>query len=339
VRGNQAGGNGTAQADGGAVAVEAGGRLVATDSSITANRVVAPAPNGRFADGGGIYADAGATVTIRSSHVDRNSAILSSTFPHSVTSDSHAGGGGILVGERVTISINRSTLDGNVIGVTDRQGDPVGYDAAICVCDGSSSLVMTSSHVGGNRMTVEVASSPVGGSAGVLEADGNSRLVDVDVANNSIRVDATTGRAASGAVVDLFPGTGQHARVAQSRIGRNRVVATSASGTVAVAAAGLINNGQTTLENDVIYGNQVTARARDGWVRGGGIFNGNYFAESPAPTADLTLSGSTVSANAIRVTAGVTAGGAGIYTAGFMTRLRNSTVARNQPDQCIGCGS
>jgi hypothetical protein len=55
------------------------------------------------------------------------------------------------------------------------------------------------------------------------------------------------------------------------------------------------------------------------------------------PTSPLSVQESVITRNMLTGSAGVTLGGAGIYTLGFPTTLANSIVAFNRPDQCDGC--
>jgi hypothetical protein len=68
--------------------------------------------------------------------------------------------------------------------------------------------------------------------------------------------------------------------------------------------------------------------------RAAGIWNGLLFG---GPTSPLTVRDTVIASNRLSGGAGVTLSGAGIYTLGFPTKLTDSILAFNRPDQCAGC--
>jgi hypothetical protein len=70
-------------------------------------------------------------------------------------------------------------------------------------------------------------------------------------------------------------------------------------------------------------------------VQGGGIWNGNP-GDGRAPS--LTLTDSTITANALSASNGIVARGGGLLTAFPATLTATRTIiAGNRPDQCYGC--
>jgi hypothetical protein len=70
-------------------------------------------------------------------------------------------------------------------------------------------------------------------------------------------------------------------------------------------------------------------------VQGGGIWNGNP-GDGRAPS--LTLTDSTITANALSASTGIVAQGGGLLTAfpATLTATR-PIIAGNRPDRCYGC--
>jgi hypothetical protein len=332
VRDNLVGGAIVAQADGGGIVDEASARLTLDHSSVSGNRAIASAPNGRYASGGGIYVDSGGVLVIQRSSVGGNESSLSSTYPKSV--DSNANTGGIYVADGGSATVDGSSIDRNTVTVSDPNGEPVGYDPAICACAGSTTLVLRNTTVQGNRMVVRVEDSAEGGSGGGLEADGDATIDHVHITHNSTEVVTTSGLAATNAIVNLFDGASKPALLSNSTITANTVTATSATGSVSIKGVGLANNGPLVLRNVTISDNTGTATGPSGSILGGGIFNGLVF---PDPSPSLTLHGTTITHNTLTANAAVTVQGSGIYTEGFTATLDGSQIAGNTPDQCFGC--
>jgi hypothetical protein len=293
-------------------------------------------PNGRFAAGGGIYVDRFGTVVLRGSIVSHNSSILASLYPQFVREMS-AGMAGIFVGNGGKVTVDGTTISGNVVSVDDRAGDPIGIDAGICVCGPRTSLVMRNSKVINNHVTVTVGTSVAvaGGSGGALEADGDVTITGVRVTDNTVVVSSADGVALAIAVVILLDGYKKPvAFLDNTVISGNSVSASSTTGSARIFGAGLANNRPAVLTNVQITRNVATATAPTGWVRGGGVFNGLVFFR---PTPNLTLRNSSVTANSINASSGVTSQGGGLFTKGFPVTVEKSVIARNKPDQCYGC--
>ena len=83
VAGNRLGGALNSEAVGGGILEEETGQMTLENSVVAGNRSIASAPNGRFAEGGGIFV-AGGTLTIRGGAVAHNLAALDSALPNDV---------------------------------------------------------------------------------------------------------------------------------------------------------------------------------------------------------------------------------------------------------------
>jgi hypothetical protein len=106
------------------------------------------------------------------------------------------------------------------------------------------------------------------------------------------------------------------------------------SGSLIVEGGGIQNGQLLTLQDTLVENNTGTARGPKGMAEGGGIWSGSVF--GTVPPILLTLAGSTVSANTLTASPGVTVHGGGLYTT-FPVTLTNSTTLHNLPDQCFGC--
>jgi hypothetical protein len=68
-------------------------------------------------------------------------------------------------------------------------------------------------------------------------------------------------------------------------------------------------------------------------AQGGGIWSG---VDLSGPPVQLTLENTSVTENALTGPSGITLQGGGLFTTSPVT-LTNTTIARNRPDQCVGC--
>ena len=80
-------------------------------------------------------------------------------------------------------------------------------------------------------------------------------------------------------------------------------------------------------------GTTAAATGTTGFAQGGGIWNGSQF--NPPPIL-LTIENTNVTHNALNASAGLAVEGGGVFTT-FPVTLKNSLIAKNQPDQCFGC--
>jgi hypothetical protein len=342
VSDNEAGSsNGVASdTDGGGIFTGRRGSLTLKNSAVIDNSATAVSPNARFAEGGGIFGDSTSTLTIKNSSVNENATVLQSTFPFFLgggqTLDMNSNGGGIHVGDDVPVVITDSHIDGNSISVTDPNGEPLGFDAGICVCTdkGTSTLTMRNSTISGNSVDVTVGSSAdSGGSGSALEYDGWAMISNSRISDNRATVNAPNGGAIANGGVASFNQTSEAAVIKNTLISGNTATASSTSGSATVEGGGLVNNGPLLVQNTSITRNTGTGTGPGGTLQGGGIFNGDQF----FPGGPLTLSNSHVTGNILTGGSGFTLQGGGLYTPGFAVTLDHSAITGNSPDQCFGC--
>src|SRR5215218_676536 len=321
------------------------GSLDLRNSTITSNRAIAGVPNGRYAEGGGIFTsgDTPVAVRIRGGSISHNEASLRSKLPYFVggaegnTIDMNANGGAAHLGGGSTISIAHARIDGNSVSVDDPNGEPYAFDAAVLV-GADSKLDLSHSTIEDNRVRAKVGSSEhAGGSGGAFGVDGPPRsghapqiVSHVRFAGNTTLVTSEHGDALAS------PGAfynGNKTRLTHSVISGNRLEARSAHGSAGVSGVGISNNpageepgGRLVLRHDLIEGNHAKATGTDGFARGGGIWNGSH----------LTLEYTRVIGNTLRASPGLTVQGGGIFTS-FPVTLEHSRIVHNHPDQCFGC--
>ena len=335
VSDNEAGGDLTAQADGGGIVSELRSRLTLIGSTVTGNRALTGA-NGRFASGGGIYIDRFGTLTVQNSVVSRNLSRPTSSYPSSVN-QMDANAGGIFVANGGTATIDGTAITGNRVVVDDPEGDPVGFDGGICVCGPSTSLTIERQQDPNNHVTATVGTSTAakGGSGGAIEADGNATISGTRITGNVVAVESTAGIALAVAVVNLFVDRGPAGTLSDSVISGNSVTASSTTGSARIMGVGLANNGPAVLENVPDHReHRQGERAKRLDTTAAGIFNGLVF-KRPIPM--LTLRSTTVTGNTIAAGKGIPVEGGGLYTKGFPIRREHSVVGGNSPDQCAGC--
>jgi hypothetical protein len=310
------------------------GSLELHDSDVVRNRATVIAPNGRFAEGGGIYLDPGVPLVVDGGSVSRNRASLTSELPYFVPGadpiDMHASGGGIHAGDGNSVTITGASLNGNEARVSDPNGEPYAFDAALM--PGGGSLRLSDVVIDGNAIVADVGSSENAGPSGsALDVTGQATLTRVRVTHNTIVVRSDNGFAdANGAVYAGDPGG---ALIEQSTIADNEVRAASVSGRARVRGAGLINDGVLSLRSTEITGNSGSASAPAGAAEGGGIWNGSMF--NPPPIR-LTLRDTQVTHNTLGGSTGIAIAGGGLWTA-FPVTAFDSLISGNAPDDCSGC--
>ena len=281
------------------------GAVTLRHSWVTGNRAAVSAPNGRFAEGGGIGDDG--TLTIDESVVSDNSADaqtdVPSTFPDDVGTE--AVGGGIRITEvaGASATITASTISNNNVNAT---------------------------NVGGDAQAT----------SGGLDVDGRLVLVDSTVDHNRVRASVpSSSEHLAGAVFGGLEVSGD-ATVRDSSINGNALTAVSPTGAANVAGGGIGNlSGQVTLERTRVIGNRGDADGVGGLALGGGIVNVDFGGGRP----ELTLSDSVVTANQLTAPPGITPLGGGIFSADLASQdpipltLTHTVLAGNKPDQCVGC--
>jgi hypothetical protein len=339
VSGNEVSGS-ISDADGGGILNERGS-LTLANSQVTGNRALATPPYGRFGEGGAIFAANGSVLTIRDSAVSDNVASLVSSIPHPYprqgggTDQSNAHGGGIHLGDGGSATIENSRIDGNLVSVDNPVGEPIGFDAAVCIC-GDSPLVLRNSSVSDNRVTATVSDMTDSGPAGnALEFDGSADISNTRITGNSSDMTSTNAGSTASVLGALIGFNEKPAVISNSIIRDNSITATSVKGTATAQGAAIVNDGVLELRNDEITQNTATASGLSGSAQGGAIWNGMLFPDAPTP--QLTLRNTIVMHNVLSGSPGFTLQGGGIYTLGFPITLINGVIAHNVPDQCLGC--
>jgi hypothetical protein len=282
------------------------GTVTLRHSWVTANRSAVTAPNGRWAEGGGVGDDGTLTIensVVSGNHADARTAVPS-MFPFDIQQE--AVGGGIRITELpgATATITRSAISHNSV---------------------------TSANVGGDAQAT----------SGGIDVDGPLVLVDSTVDRNTVRASVPPeSEKLAGAVFGGIE-VSAAATIRGSSISGNVLTASSANGATNVAGGGIGNlSGHVTLERTLVIGNRATADGATGLAGGGGIVNIDFGDGLP----ELSLSHSVVTGNRLTATPGITPQGGGIFTVDLfftgepipITRTR-TIVAGNKPDQCFGC--
>ena len=319
------------------------GSLNLFESTITSNRAIVGVPNGRFAEGGGIFTggifsnEAPVAVRIRGGSISQNEASLRSKLPYFVgdgkgsTIDMSANGAGAHLGGG-SISISHARLNENKVGVDDPKGEPNAFDAALSI-GADSKLDLSHSKIEDNRAKARVGSSEhVGGSGGAFGIGSPPRSSHAPQIVSHVRFTGNTTLVTSEHGVALAsPGAienGNATRITRSVISGNRVEARSAHGSADATGAGISSyDGRLMLQHDLIEDNHAKATGPEGYARGGGIWNGSH----------LTLEYTRVIGNTLSASPGLTVQGGGLFTT-FPVTLVHSRIAHNHPDQCAGSG-
>jgi hypothetical protein len=335
VSDNEAGGPVASDATGAGIWSNVG-TLTLIKSKVLRNRAAVVAPNGRFAEGGGILVQGGA-LAMRETIIGDNATNLTSTFPSFVGDtqlEMTSQAGGVLVAGQAPATIERTLFVGNESTAHDPVGEPAAYDSALLVLDGPLSL--RDSLVSGNRVTsVTQTTADIGPAGTALEAHGGGTVTNVQVVGNASFISTPHGDAvATGAVaVYNFDGDPQPLRFVDSIITGNRAVASSDTGTATTQGAGIFNNSLLELRNVVVDHNIGKAAAPTGAAEGGGIWNG---VAVTGPPVELTLEDSRIVDNALIGGRDIERRGGGLFTTLPVT-LTRTRIAGNVPDQCFGC--
>jgi hypothetical protein len=307
------------------------GSLTVKNSIVTGNEATATAPHGLEAKGAGILASDTTSVLISDSVVANNSSSVSGTYPAGVGMSAQTGGIEVS-GDRnpTTATVVDTKIVGNSAVANDANGDPGAFDAGLYVAEGAS-FAMSSSVVSGNRTAV-TAASPYSDfpSGSAFEVDEAATISHVQVVGNSTSVTGLSGPAAGFGAFLAF--SDQPVLVTDSVVAGNSLRVSATGGAAVVEGAGVTNLGTLELRNTSVAFNTGRASGPSGSAQGGGIWNGSLFGSTPL----LTLTGTSVTRNAISGAAGLTMQGGGLFTA-FPVTLTNSPIKNNTPDQCVGC--
>ena len=311
--------------EGGAIQHNAGD-LTISNSSFEDNVASASSPNGRFADGGAIFA-AGRSVTLNDDVFRSNKAILAAGLPDTVQMVAQAGA--LHLGEELSAAtIVDTEFFNNTARMTNTAGKTYANSGAV-----HSNVTLTLARDIFSRNSVVSITLP--GSPGTAAGDAGAGEVSGDISDtrfvgNSVTVRSASGDALAGGGGPLFSGT-----MTRSLIKDNRVIAASPFGRVEVDGAGLeAGDYELALKNTKVTGNIGIATGSSGSARGGGIFNAQ--ATGGPPGGPLQLLSSYVTGNKVFGGPGVAASGGGVFST-HPVELAESVVVRNWPDQCVGC--
>jgi hypothetical protein len=313
------------------------GSVTLTNTRVTGNQAVATIPNGRFAEGGGIFVGNGAAFTVRNSVVNNNSTSLTSTLPSFAGGnviDMNSNSGGIHVGDGVPTTVDNTEINGNSVTATDLFGEPNAFDAAMLV--GDSPLTMRNCTISGNQSTgTSATSEDVGSGGSALELDGGGTIKNTRITDNTATAISPGGVAAvnGGLAVLNFDNDPKLVTMQNGVISGNTATASSTTGSATAEGGGIFNNSLLELRNVQVSDNSATATGPSGVAQGGGIWNG---VELSGPPVELTLENTTVTRNTLNGSPGVTVQGGGLFTTLPVT-LTHSLIALNTPDQCFGC--
>jgi hypothetical protein len=313
----------TSDAEGGGIVNWFTGTLSLTNSVVSGNRAVAAAPNGRFADAGGIF-DKDGRMTIENSVVSGNSALLTSVFPNSVVTLALAGG--IHVSNSATASITNTTISGNSVRATNTVSDAVAFSGGLHT---DTDVTVDNTTIADN--SVSVTTLPGAGTAYGDSGGGYVRgtITNTRFTRNTVAVTTAAGDAIAAAGAAILRGT-----VTNSSITHNTATATTTSGNAIVVGAGLVNLATLTLANSSVASNTAAAAGPTGIAQGGGIWNGPF--PGGPEIVQLTFTNTSITNNTIDADPAITRQGGGLYTAVPVT-IVHSTIEHNTPDQCFGC--
>lgn len=323
-------------ADGGGINVWEPGTLTLRDSDVSGNRAIAATPNGRFAEGGGIFTDPEVDLKMSGGSVSDNTARLTSTLPYFVPGedplDMNANGGGVHAGDGGSVTILNASMNRNVVSVSDPNGEPAAFDSALHPGDGP--LVLRGDTIHGNEVVANVGSSAHAGASGsALDINGPAIVARTGITSNSTVVTSQAGTAEANGAVYSGDAKSQPAVIEHSSITGNTARASSPGGIAMLKGAGLVNDGLLHLDDVVIARNAGEASGPEGSAQGGGIWNGAMF---NSPPIRLTLRNTNVTRNELKASAGLEVHGAGMFTS-LPVALTNTLIAQNTPDQCFGC--
>jgi hypothetical protein len=237
---------------------------------------------------------------MQASAVSGNSSVVESDVPGVFPTDieQEANAGGIYLPASGTARIVESTVSDNVVSSFNRGG---------------------------------LANAQSGG----IDADGTLVMSDTTVDRNEVRASVPPDSASQALAIDGGMQAQGTVTFHDGRLGGNRVLATALTGVALAASGGFESNeGTARLQRLHIVGNSVTATGPAGVAHGGGV--SNYLLDAANPP-DLTILDSVISANKVAASPSVAVeGGGGLWSNAPLT-LRRTTIAGNQPDQCVGC--
>ena len=296
------------------------GALMLVRTSVDDNVAAAAGPNGRYADGGGVFLDGG-SLSMAGSSVSHNTASLAASLPDSV--DLAAIAGGLHIGGGVAATIRNSRFTGNAVSMTNSVGYANAFSGGL---HADADITASDVSISGNTVTASGTDFASGDSgAGEMGATFSGAIIS----GNTVTITAKNGWAIGGAGASIYRGS-----LSGSVISGNHITASSPNGGVWVTGGALVGDvGGISLTNSAVSRNSVQGNGLEGSVLGGGIFDA---VTAGPPGGPLNLTRSIVTWNTASASAGVTVQGGGVYTDNVVTSI-NSVIAHNLPDQCIGC--
>ena len=347
VDNNESGGAVASDADAAGV-FSAQGSVTVSNSVIRGNRAAAVRPNGRFAEGGGLYVSTSpffvnaqrpaGTLTMTGSRVAGNAADLSTGFPSDV--EAHAQAGGLFIGGDDDCSrpgsgcaqaiITDTTVTDNHVSTRNSVGDAIAFSGGV---NNDGMLNLQHGSISANQVSAKAATGSSSGAFADSAGLGMGGYAAID--RSRINDNAVTATAAGGDASASFAGmsTGnpsRHVTVTDSVIAHNRLTASTDRGTATVQGAGAGHlDGPVLFSRTLITGNSGAAYGPTTVAQGGGIIN---LAGESAP---LNLNHSVITANQLTSIGAGTPQGGGLYTT-VPVVLARTVIAGNRPDQCFG---
>lgn len=317
----------TSDADGGGI-MHHQGDLTIAHSEIRGNVASAVPPNGRFAEGGGLYVDGG-TFSVTDTVIADNRSVLESAFPSSV--EASAEPGGVLVhGGVSTASIERTEITGNTAVMTSHLADADANSGGLKVVPGVE-LTVDASMISGNTATARA----LGSRGNAVAAIGGGSLLGT-ITNTVFEGNAATATSRSGDASAAVGGVTLLGTLEDCTIVGNTVYAEAPRGTATAFGGGVwVAEEPVTLRGSEVRGNVVTAKGSAGTARGGGIYDGPN--EGNFGPSDLMLIDSRITGNRLLEPRPIVLRGGGLYLEGARLRMRRTTIDGNMPDDCVGC--
>ena len=322
-------------ASGGGILEEDLGTLTLKHAVVTGNESSATAPYGIAASGGGVEVHGTGAVVISDSVIGGNRASLSATYPAGANFatgfDLVASGSGVDIDpHQGAVTITNTRVTGNTASAIDPFGSPSANSYGLFVGYGSQTLVRDSVVSDNHAIARGSTGANAGGAFGVV---GPATIRGTRITGNTVSVTSTAGDAEGWAAFVPVGFDGSPVLLSDSVVAGNSV-RVSASGAAALEGAGVANAGILELRATTIANNSGSASGASGSARGGGIWSGDLFGFGLQGA--LTLTDSTVTRNAVSGSPGLTVQGGGLFST-FPVAVKDTRIANNTPDQCVGC--
>lgn len=347
VSNNVVGGGTTVEARGGGIWNATGsgpGSLTIRDSRIVRNTAIVTARRSQRAEGGGIEAQDGPTLTITGSVISGNRAILDTHAPPGSADPSgpgvYAAAGGIQIGGGGKATIAGTRITGNVASAIDPEGNPIAFASAILVSGPRERLVIRDTTITGNRTEADILQEDAPGNnvncctGDVVEIDGAGSVTRTTIARNTNIARVQRGTAVLVGTVAAFGRDRAPLVIADSVIEGNAGLLVNANGIAWADGGGLWDiGGWVVLRSTRVSGNTLTATGKTGHARGGGLYNG-VFGDA---NGRLTLgAGTLVTGNVLHGSPGIKLEGGGVYAA-TSVKITGARIVGNKPNECRGC--